>query len=346
MKTKQLNQQLDQWMEQYQQGQHYIKQQMIEEGIRFVQSRIDRLKLEDQQELLAVGMIGFIQSLENYSITEQNPFHIFSKQYIDHQIQIFLETEKQYLDYKYNVGLEAESFLDLEETYIEKENREEIRCVVESLPVFDRTIIKLYFGFFNGFQAERRDIAHALQVSPHFITQKRTEILKMLARKLQGQIVSYDFKKPLTSVYEILNFYQEEQIEQLLLNLKYEEQVQNHFIFSNPFQHTFAQRQLDSFLDMRFKKLLDLPILDDIIQLFNTNIKELFIIYLWLGIETEHFSVELISYGVHMKREDIISIIRSLLLRYQNLLYQFPNILIQKIEDEKSKLTNPKKMIK
>ena len=210
----------------------------------------------DVKELVSIGLIGLIKSVDTFDITKGLQFATYSTRCINNEILMFMRKGKKYIN---DTSLEQplgtdkeEKELKVEDTLsasdsdfvLEYENNESykvIRNVVNSLPERDKNVIIKHFGFKNNNPMTQREIADELGLSQSYVSRIIKKVLKDISMQLKvlGIIeVSFNPKnknkeksvkgakkmaKKLQTIYEYFNKYSREQIDEMLTKLTEEE---------------------------------------------------------------------------------------------------------------------------
>ncbi len=147
----------------------------------------------DKNELISVGLIGLIQSVDNFDINKDIKFSTYAIKCIDNEIFKFLKRNNKYLD---NISLDETTdkppiFIPAnEEIDFNIENSEiydSIKKVISTLSVRDREIVKRYFGLFGYKSMTEKDIANYLNLSHYNVSRIIRNFLNKLKRNLRIQ---------------------------------------------------------------------------------------------------------------------------------------------------------------
>lgn len=124
----------------------------------------------DKDELVSVGMIGLIKAIDAFDIDKKVEFMSFATTCIDNEIKMYIRKNNKYLindsidtiiDEETEFNLECVLYdvnADFVSKYEEKEFKEAILKIVDSLNEIDSKIIKLSFGFY-GKRYTQKEIA-------------------------------------------------------------------------------------------------------------------------------------------------------------------------------------------
>lgn len=195
-------------------GDKQARDEIIKHNIRLVISEVKRKfvnSIYDQEELLSVGFIGLIKSVDTFDRSKNIKFCSYSVKCIDNEILMFLRNNKKYTnDVSVNAFLTKtdDSTLMIEETledadihfvqdYENKCINEEIVRVINNLSLRDQNIIKMYFGFDRDIPMSQKEIAEFFGVSQSYISRLVIKNIKKLTQLFQkeGIIEKRDYIK-------------------------------------------------------------------------------------------------------------------------------------------------------
>ncbi len=160
----------------------------------------------DQNELLSVGFIGLIKSVDNFDRSKNIKFYYYSKKCIDNEICMFLKKNKKYINNisisevlirTDNNELMIEQILedktidfvqDLEDDCINKE----IRKAINNLSLKNQNIIKMYFGF-DQEPMTQSEIAKLFGFSQTYLSRVLSKNIKELKLVLQKEKIIDEF---------------------------------------------------------------------------------------------------------------------------------------------------------
>lgn len=239
---------------------------IIIHNIKIVLSRVMKVFNKtpyDKKELISIGLIGLIKSVDTFDISKNSQFSSYSIKCIDNEILMFLRKEKKYLnddslDRPINIDSDGKE-LRLEDTlsdensdvlsfYERKEINMIIRHLVEELTGRDKEIITLYYGFVDNKILTQNEIADKLGISRSYVSKIITKLLNSMSTRLKEYgIVEFSsvdvFKlekddpkdisvkmkgnenmpRNLKSIYEYFSNFSREQINEMLSKLTDEE---------------------------------------------------------------------------------------------------------------------------
>ena len=207
----------------------------------------------DKKDLVSVGNMGLMKAITTFDISKGFEFSVYAARCIDNEILMFLRKMKKdknidsmdrvIFHSKDDKKLKIEDTLsdgtDIVEDYERKTINENIREVVNKLPVRDREIIMLYFGFYNDKCYSQLEIANMVNLSQAQVSREITRLISSLGQQLQQldiikltkedclNITEKEKKaimpKRLKTIYEYFNEYTREQIGEMLKKLSEEE---------------------------------------------------------------------------------------------------------------------------
>ncbi len=212
----------------------------------------------DLKELVSIGLIGLIKSVDTFDTTKGIHFTTYSIRCINNEILMFMRKGKKYINnasLEQSLGIDKEgNELKVEDTlsdsdsdfvseYEDNESYKVIRNVVNNLPERDKNIIIKHFGFENNNIMKQSEIADELGISRSYVSRIIKRVLKDISIQLKvlGIIeVSFNQKnknkekkvkgvkkmaKKLQTIYEYFNKYSREQIDEMLSKLTDEEKA-------------------------------------------------------------------------------------------------------------------------
>ena len=173
---------------------HNIRLVLNEVRARFSQN-------SDLEELVSVGLIGLIKSVDTFNIDLNFKFSTYAAKCIDNEILMFLKKRKKFILEKsldIPIGMEdkfgnvqilmdvlVDEKTDIASEYEKKVVCEEIRKIVYQLPDRDREIILLYFGFFNDHTYMQKEIAEKFNISQSYVSRVIIRNVKKIGLQLK-----------------------------------------------------------------------------------------------------------------------------------------------------------------
>lgn len=164
----------------------------------------------EKSELVSVGMFGLVKAANTFDPTRNIEFSTYAGKCIDNEILMFLRKLKSFR--KKNISLETpighqddELNIKLIDTieddvnwFSECENKgtyEFINKILLDIPIRNRKIIMLYFGFGDGNRYAQRDIAKMLGLSQSIVSRIIVRELNYIERKLvENGFIEYNAK--------------------------------------------------------------------------------------------------------------------------------------------------------
>lgn len=154
----------------------------------------------DKQELVEIGLIGLIKSVDTFNISKNVSFSSYASVCIDNEILMFIRKNKNAdnidsLDESIQQGDSSDRYLTLKDIlsdchsdfaldYEHEEIMEALRKAVFELDEKDREIIKLYFGFYNK-RYTLDEIGKKYNISRSYVSRLKIKILSELKVKLE-----------------------------------------------------------------------------------------------------------------------------------------------------------------
>lgn len=206
------------YFEKYNSGDRMAREIIIKHNIRFVISQVIRKfgnTPYDKNELVSVGIIGLIKSVDTFDISKNFQFSTYAVRCIDNEILVYMRKGKKYIyDDSFDrilatddgKELKIENILQDEksnfvEDYEKKELLLMLRQLVEELPERDKEIIMLRFGFIGDRPLKEREIADRFNISRSWVSMIIGKNLNKLRTHLEnlGMIEITDMKKKKSS---------------------------------------------------------------------------------------------------------------------------------------------------
>lgn len=155
----------------------------------------------DKSDLISSGLIGLIKAVDTFDINKNFKFSTYAVRCIDNEILLYmrkLNKDKRFVfetfetpiscnsnDDELKLGDVIKNDIDIVNDYEDKFIFKYVKQIVESLPEFDREIIKLYFGFNNNDRLTQNEIAKKYSISQAKVCRIIARNLKMIGSMLQ-----------------------------------------------------------------------------------------------------------------------------------------------------------------
>lgn len=185
---------------QYKNGDKEAKAKIIESNIRFMMYNVVKKYKNskyDLNELFQIAAIGLIKAVDTFDITKNFKFLTYAVRCMDNEIFMYMRKNKKYqndlsLDREFedindeltnHLMLKKDEKVNIEQDYLEKEEKKEIYEIIENLPEEEKTLIKLYFGI-NCKNVSQQDLAKIYNVKQSAISRRITRILNKVKEQL------------------------------------------------------------------------------------------------------------------------------------------------------------------
>ena len=182
-------------------GDKIARDEIIKHNLRLVVSESKKYVSEyyEQEEIVAVGVIGLIKGVDTFDITKNYEFATYAIRCINNEILMFLRKNKKHTNNesidktlgtdKDGNELKIGNTLYDENTHfvLDYENKEcykIIREVIMDLNDRDREVIMKYFGF-NDEPITQKEIAKLLGLSQSYISKLVKNVLKKISKQLE-----------------------------------------------------------------------------------------------------------------------------------------------------------------
>lgn len=195
------NEELYNYFEKMKLGDMTARDEIINHNIELVIGEVVR-KFSDTpyelNELVSIGLVGLIKSVDNFDITKALRFTAYSIRCIDNEIFQFMRKEKRHSTnislnqtiYVRGEKLKVENTLfddsfDFTSEYENNDSYDVIRNVIEKLPEREKIIVKKYFGFMNNQTMTQKEIADELCMSQAQVCRVIKKALENVSVKLK-----------------------------------------------------------------------------------------------------------------------------------------------------------------
>lgn len=157
------------------------REELIINNIKLVEDIVKKRfpnSLYEEDELISIGVVGLIKSIDNFDSSKGIPFTSYLKKYINNELSRFLNKESKRIQFS---SLDSsDEFIPLStiaSDYEDKELYKSVRNIVDGLPVIEREIVKLHYGFEENVRVTQTEIAKKLCIS-------KSSVSRMLRRAL------------------------------------------------------------------------------------------------------------------------------------------------------------------
>lgn len=157
------------------------REELIINNIKLVEDIVKKRfpnSLYEEDELISIGVVGLIKSIDNFDSSKGIPFTSYLKKYINNELSRFLNKESKRIQFS---SLDSsDEFIPLSTIASDYENKElykSVRNIVDGLPVIEREIVKLRYGFEENVRVTQTEIAKKLCIS-------KSSVSRMLRRAL------------------------------------------------------------------------------------------------------------------------------------------------------------------
>ena len=230
---------------QMKEGSKKARDTIIIHNIRFVMYTANKYLNNkcDLKDLISIGNIGLIKAVDTYDVSKNYEFATYANKCISNEILMHFRKMKHYSE-TYSLSdiifydgcgseIELEDALvcdfDLEYNYEKDELCQNIRKIVKLLPEVEQKIITMYFGLNDEHEYSQHEIASMLNVNQSSISRAIKRIIKKVEYQLDNQeLIIFNRKeknkmKKQRTIYELLEGYTKEQIDDVISTLSKEE---------------------------------------------------------------------------------------------------------------------------
>lgn len=194
----------------YRNGEISAREKLILHNLRLVLYEVNNKFFSapfDKDELVSVGMIGLIKAIDAFNLDKKIEFTTFAATCIDNEIKMYIRKNKKYLiNESFDSIIDEETEFKLEKIlydenadfvskYEDKELKENILKIIDSLSEIDSKIMKLNFGFY-GERYTQKEIATIINYSQSYISR----IIKKNTRKILNILYEQKLAEPKTKI--------------------------------------------------------------------------------------------------------------------------------------------------
>lgn len=269
------------YFEKMKNGDKIAREKIINHNIRLVINEVLKKfpnSPYDLKELISIGLIGLIKSVDTFDTTKELQFSSYSTKCIDNEILMFMRKEKKYINdisLEQPIGTDEEKKeLKIEDTlcdgnsdfvaelvskYEDIESYKAIRTVINELPERARNIIIKYFGFENDIPMTQKAIAKELQLSQSYVSRIIKCAVKDISIQLKALgIIEKTYKqkeksmeeakqmpRKLQTIYEYFNNYTREQVDEMLSKLPEKEKELITLRYGNDLDNPITSEEWD-----------------------------------------------------------------------------------------------------
>lgn len=205
-----------------QNGDNSAREKIINHNIRLVLKQVYTtfkfIDIEAKKDLVSVGIIGLIKSINNFDISKKCEFSTFATYYIKGEILKYLRDVRKHnnidslndiiYEGKKDDVLTREDIIikeNFEEKFFNKETCEIVKKMVNDLPYRDREIIKMYFGFYDNKLYTQQQIAERFNIAQNTVSSIIIRNLNFLKSQLERQelieIKNKEKKEKIKNIY-------------------------------------------------------------------------------------------------------------------------------------------------
>ncbi|MBO5096202.1 MAG: sigma-70 family RNA polymerase sigma factor [Bacilli bacterium] len=195
---------LNKYFEKMYYGDLNARNEIIEHNIRFVIKQVKREFSNTQyeiNELVSVGMIGLIKSVDTFDINKKIKFITYSQTCIRNEILMYIRRNKRHnyasLDEPImsdedgndinlmNILFDEKTDIILD--YEKKELYEKLRNIIYNLPEKYFDILNMQYGFDGNNPMTQKQIGEIYGVCPSYISRTQKKTLELIKKELQNQ---------------------------------------------------------------------------------------------------------------------------------------------------------------
>lgn len=190
------------YLQKYHNGDKFAREILIKHNIRLVLYQVVKKfgnTQFEQKELVSIGIIGLIKSIDTFDITKCYEFATYATKCINNEILMFIRKNKKYindssLDSVVSINKDGEYLTildtltddrkDFVSCYEDNLIYQIIRVIVSKLPKREKTIVMLYFGFKDNKIYSQCEIAEKLNLSQPYVSRLLNKTLEEITNYL------------------------------------------------------------------------------------------------------------------------------------------------------------------
>lgn len=168
----------------------------------------------DKNELFSVGLDGLLKAVMSFDTSKNTEFATYATRCIDNEILMFMRKVKKYetnisFDQALSIDndgneLKIEEILydekiDIVTNYEEKETLHRVQELIKTLPLKEKRIILLHFGFIGDRIYTQKEIANMMNISQSYVSR----LVKKILKKLQNDLTVKSNKSKKYSIFDI-----------------------------------------------------------------------------------------------------------------------------------------------
>ena len=173
------------------------RRKIIEHNLKLVVYEVNSKfsnSLCDKDDLISAGVIGLIKAVDSYDITKNIKFATYASRCIDNEIRLSFRKVRKHLNLlrldNYVNCISDTTFVELlcdEKDFFEnvftKEEYEMVRKIISELPLKEKIIVQMYFGF-NGRKYTQVEMAKEVNISQSYLSRVIKDILNKIKNRL------------------------------------------------------------------------------------------------------------------------------------------------------------------
>lgn len=184
-----------------QQGDDNARSRLIEHNLRLVAHVVRKYTVPGytQDDLVSVGTLGLIKAVNSYKPDVPTPLSTYAARCIENEVLMLLRASKKYkgdVSLSDPIGMDGEgndiSFQDVlgsphdlvEEEAIRRMNMDEVRKILKTLPVRERTVLEMRYGLLGGRALMQHEVAEKMGISRSYVSRIETRAIELIRDEL------------------------------------------------------------------------------------------------------------------------------------------------------------------
>lgn len=176
------------------------RNELIEHNLRLVVYIAKRFenKNDSIEDLISIGTMGLVKAISTFKPERNIKLATYASRCIENEILMYIRKMKSKcelsLDEPLNTDWDGNELLlsdvlgtgedNVLEEIEKREEKENVRRAMRSLPARERRIIELRYGFFDGREYTQNEVAEMMGISQSYISRLEKRIIEKLRREM------------------------------------------------------------------------------------------------------------------------------------------------------------------
>lgn len=186
-------------------GDENARSRLIEHNLRLVAHVVRKYTVPgySPEDLVSVGTLGLIKAVNTYKPDAPTPLSTYAARCIENEVLMLLRASKKRrgdVSLSEPIGMDGEgndiSFQDIlgsppdmvEDEAIRRLNMAQVRCILQTLPARERTVLEMRYGLLGGRALLQHEVAEKLGISRSYVSRIETRAIEFIRDALmQGK---------------------------------------------------------------------------------------------------------------------------------------------------------------